>query len=714
MDGAVCNDLKTEAGEKSSVFDKVRFNLGLLTLLRAHPWLTVSLMTLFCLFIEQKHKVVIDTTVNATGISGEIAYVKGIGAIAVAALCLMALYAFLSSTELKRSRKYLYMSTGVAVAFLLLRVAFALQDNWFYYVSLLFSALFIALFAYLEVNDVKASVFLACAVLCSLPVLGLSRYFYFSIALFSAVYLFYDNFGIGILRRAAVPVSVLSAAAVGYYLYTTGENLTTGIVYAVLVCCVGAFAVAAVTGKLSADFAVGLMLVAGFAIRLGYDLSIALPQNQHDVFPLNSDYPRHNSYIWHIFENLSLPTEKVYNAGLSQYYHPPLHHFVSALWMRFQTTLGFDPYVAYENVQYLTLFCSAAMVIAADKLFELFDMKGAVRLSLVAVIAFHPTMFIFAGSINNDPLATLLLFLAVLYTVRWYKEQTVANTLGLALTIGGAMLTKLSGAVVAIGTAYVMLCRLFERKNGFVANFKRLWKRFVLFGAVCFPLGLWWPIRCKLLFGMPLGYVPSMSTSNDQYLQGYSLIERITGIGSIDLGNVYPTIGRTLYDGTVGADYDYGILPYAVKSSLFGEYFWKTGVNPTQNILAQVMFYCAVVLIVISLAGLFCGLYATLLKGRDGRLSENGFLKACDKVPFRFLLIYFAALFGSYAMFCIKYPFTCTMDFRYIVPTLLIGAVGTGVLLRGKGEVKRWLRAVNCAVTVVFCTVASVFFILSY
>lgn len=39
------------------------------------------------------------------------------------------------------------------------------------------------------------------------------------------------------------------------------------------------------------------------------------------------------------------------------------------------------------------------------------------------------------------------------------------------------------------------------------------------------------------------------------------------------------------------------------------------------------------------------------------------------------LICFWLVLMGSYINFNIQYPFGCTMDFRYVVPTALIGAV---------------------------------------
>lgn len=524
------------------------------------------------------------------------------------------------------------------------------------------------------------------------------------------------------IKRIFTFLAVMGTAAVINLISVKADNMASGAVLCGLALAFGGIAVSALTRGVKTEHLVGAVFILGFALRLGYVLDVQLPENQHDVFPLsyNDAYPRHNSYIWHIYNNWSLPTEGVYNAGLSQYYHPPLHHALSALWMRFQILFGIDAFAAYENIQYLTLFYSAAMMVAADKLFCEFKLKGALRVALTALIAFHPTFYILAGSINNDSLCVLFTFLAVLYTVRWYKNPSVVNTVGLALSIGSAMLAKLSGAVVAIGTAYVMLAKLLDYRTGIKDNFKRLWKRFLLFGVICFPLGLWWPVRCKVLYGMPLGYVPSMSTvDNPQYFGNRGFWDRLFGMENFYLSNPYPNIGLTTAEGLEPLTkndgyYDYSIAPYAVKSSLFGEYFNKLGVTSFQTVLSYIMIISALVLIAYSLVGMVRVFLVSYRTDRNGYLKANRYLESGEEQPFRFTVFFYGALIGSYVLFCIRYPFTCTMDFRYIVPALLLGTLFSGVFLKGAGKLTRALRIVYIGASGIFCLSSALFYYLSF
>ena len=676
-------------------------SLTLSSRISKYPLVATALACLLCLCFEQKHQA---SRYTMAGINGQFGFVSVLPAVVLTALTLSVFIGFLRESNEGKAKTALYIGGGFAAAFLCWRGLLLLSEIWFDLCMLLMGVAAIALCLYFYIKKR----FLSTA-LCAVAVLALCLAFGFGIlicvigALVFALTILSDT-EISLIRRCvATAVMALTAVTVPM-VYSEAAEAAGGVFSAGVLLCVGGCLVALIRGRDRVTSIIALMFGLGLVMRLGYVFDVALPSNQHDVFSVfTPEYPRHNTYIMHIYNNWSLPTENVYNAGLSQYYHPPLYHFIAALWMKAQTLCGIELYAAYENIQYFTMFCSAAMMTVAYKLFCEFKLKGVALCTAFAVIAFHPTFYIFAGSVNNDPLTTLFIFLAILYTVRWYKTPSYKNTLLLAVSIGGAMMTKLSGAMVAVGTAYVMLAKLFDTKTGgFFENLKSLWKRFLAFGAVCFPMGLWWPIRCYVLYGMPLGYVPALSVNNVQYLGEYSIFERLTGIGSLSFSNMYPNVGGTTVDGGFltgdnSGFFDYGIGPYIVKSSLFGEYFMKTKVGGFQNLLAYVMVFSAIALIGISLYAIIkCTISA------DGKY----------KVPIRFMAVYYLVLLGSYILFCFGYPHTCTMDFRYIVPTLLIGAVFTGIYLNTEG--KRVIKTTTLALTVLFSLSSGVFYLLSY
>ena len=134
-------------------------------------------------------------------------------------------------------------------------------------------------------------------------------------------------------------------------------------------------------------------------------------------------------------------------------------------------------------------------------------------MAAMAVVAFHPSFIILAGSVNNDMLSVLFSLLSVLAAVRWYREPTLPRILCVALAVGLGMMTKLSVAMVAPAIAVLFAVKFFQSRA-----FKRLIGQFAAFAAVCCPLGLWWGVRNLIRTDTPLTYVPDIGKSNIQYL----------------------------------------------------------------------------------------------------------------------------------------------------------------------------------------------------
>lgn len=672
-----------------------------------HPYIATVLLCLFSLLFTQVYQV---SKYTLSGTNGDFVLILQVPLLVLCAVFVYAVGAAVKARVNGRALRMLCVAGAIGVSLLAFYLTKGLDGDIPTGLSAALVIVSLILGSFLLLIGERAAALLSLAAgLCVSIGFGASYVFLFFAVVIYCLYILADR-SIHSLAALCIPLTaaatVLSLAVIDAPM---GRLFVAGAVISL-----GAYVTAKFRKGNKIPPVILLMFGLGLMMRFCYVVSIYLPQNQHDVFSFFTDYPRHSTYIKYIYENWSLPnitegfnTDGEFYIGLSQYYHPPLHHFLAAVWMKLQTLCGVTLYAAYENVQYLTMTYSALMMVVGYKLFKEFKLKGAALYTAFAVLAFHPTFYIFAGSVNNDPLTTLFLFLAMLYTVRWYRNKSYKNTIMLALAIGLGMLTKLSGAMIAFGTGFVFLFALFtESTGGFVANFKALWRKFAVFAAICFPLGLWWPFHCKIKYGMPIGFVPALGKGNEMYLGGYTLWERLTGAGEWHISNIYPNVGATAADGGAGKFFDYGIAPYIVKSSLFGEYFNKTNVGTIQNVFGYIMFFSAAALILISLAGLVVGLKT--IKKKDGIIEND------NRLPFTFLIVYYAFLVGSYVVFCFSYPHTCTMDFRYIVPTLLIGAVWSGLLINGK---QRWVipvKVLQITATVLFSVSSIVFYFISY
>ena len=400
-----------------------------------------------------------------------------------------------------------------------------------------------------------------------------------------------------------------------------------------------------------------IIIFASFAIQLGYILETSVVDHvrQHDVGWFEENGIGHAGYIEYFLATLRLPSadvliEKASGSGISQLYHPPLHHFLAALWMRAQMMVAIPFWNAVEGIQFLTMFYSTACVIVAKRILEEAGLEKQSLAFAVALVAFCPVFIIFSGSINNDVLSVLFTLSAMLATIKWMKSDKLVHLLQIALFIGLGMSTKASAGIIAVPVALVMLVKIIKTKEKI-----KMAGQYTLFGAVVFPLGLWWTVRNYML--LKAGpYIPRLSDTNSQYVGFRSLLERYTP---------FVGIGRTPYV-RFGGEFEYNVWSGLFKSSAFGEFAMFVYSDWAAK-FAGVLFATTVL---ICITAFFAMLYSCFFK--------KNFLKP-EKA---FMAATYIAVLASYLFFCYQFPHTCSMNIRYASPLIIIGAFFLGALIQ--------------------------------
>ena len=362
---------------------------------------------------------------------------------------------------------------------------------------------------------------------------------------------------------------------------------------------------------------------------------------------------------------------------------------MAAVWVKVFQWFGVtDQAQLAETLQFLTCFYSCAMLAVVYRIFDENPFgRRAVPLAY-ALVCLHPTFYLLAGSLNNDCLMVLLFFTAVLYTLRWYRDPSLKNSLTLAVAIGCCMMAKVSGAMIAPVTAMVFVWKLA------VLGRERKWRllrgilaKLAAFGAVCIPLGLWYPVRNLILFGQPLGYVAPIGEDAAIYCGNEALADRFVPLLS-------PDWTKSLYCDPFE---DYNIFAYATKCSVFGE----TALSGI-GVAAATLLVCAFILI----TGALTAMVYVLARGRSERTT----------LFFWVMAAVMATQVGLFLYSNVKYPYGCTMDFRYLATGVLPGAVFLGAagqrLWRSKREVPQYLAVVLSCVVFLFC-VSGVFLYLT-
>lgn len=299
------------------------------------------------------------------------------------------------------------------------------------------------------------------------------------------------------------------------------------------------------------------------------------------------------------------------------------------------------------------------------RLFRELGLKGKGLLFAFVLIAFHPTFIVMGGSINNDMLVNTFMLGTLLWAVRWYKAPSCRTILPLAVCIGLGMSTKLSAALLAVPVAALFLAKLLSREGRSALG--SYFKQFLAFGALCFPLGLFWTVRNFLTGGISPGAVPNLGEDSYQYVGFHSLWERFTDFSFYQFEQLYSAFGEYF-----GAEYlEFNPWIGLFKTAVFGEYTFR-GINETVDFAAPILFTVNLLLMLAGAAAILW--YCIRAKGIRNKIIA--LFLGCSA-----LLTLF-----SYLQFCISYPHTCTMNIRYAVMLIPIGTAALGVFSEPLGK----------------------------
>ena len=388
-------------------------------------------------------------------------------------------------------------------------------------------------------------------------------------------------------------------------------------------------------GKLNVKKMIMMVMIISFCVKLAYAVSTPYNYHQHDVESLGSS--GHLQYIYNLAFSDMLP-----DTNMWQFSHPPLHHFLAALVVKLGNAFHFGFDRCMECVQYLTVFYSFVTSVWFYKILRFIGIRGRALLFSVMLFCLHPTFTILAGSINNDILTIMLCTGAVYYLLKWYQNPTFLYAGILGLLSGLAMMSKFSASIVVAIIGVSVLVKIIKEQN-----FKLFWQ-IPLFLIICLPLGLWYQIRNMQLFSQPLGYVAPLDKSSGLYTGNSSIISRF----------ILPPL-KEAFSTFCDPWEDVNIITYTIKSSLFGEYaFENTGI--------------AIILIVLNIVMIGFTIYSVIK-----------LLKTKNAVNFGTKLILMLNFFTQIAFFVyfnLAYPFGCTMDFRYLVLTLVSGIATLAII----------------------------------
>lgn len=413
--------------------------------------------------------------------------------------------------------------------------------------------------------------------------------------------------------------------------------------------------------KITARDIVLLIMVLSFWTRLTVVLYTPVVHPfQHDMAYFTEDrfYGTHDTYILYTLKNWKLPDVDV--RDYAQFYQPPLHYFLAALVVKINSWIFPSQAENYEVIKIIPLFCSTASGLLIYKMIRYFRISGPGVVFTMCLSMFLPEFLMLSASVNNDAVSVFFSFLAFYYALLWYRSPKMRYILLTGAGIGLSMMGKLSGGLIAVPVALIFLVKLCYQLNEKARSTEEscgreniklphLIGQFLAFAGLTFPLGLWFPLRNLIRWGVPIGYVNTFNMTAQDDVSGYSVLERVL----LPAKGLSAQVPFVLFNED---DKEHQIFLALCKTCLFDEkmfqqdsFFMTTG---------SVMLLLFGIIAVISVVCLIVFLVVDIRRG-----------------TYRYEALAMMTLFltemTSYVIFCLKYKAVSSMNMRYVVPVVI-------------------------------------------
>lgn len=425
-----------------------------------------------------------------------------------------------------------------------------------------------------------------------------------------------------------------------------------------------------ISKKMTWKKAIILLLFAGVIMRIGYGLyTDNITTRQHDVWR-DETYTGHYGITMYIYYNWKTPFPLIidgqYDLSASyQLYHPKFSHWTFALFMHFNSLfMGQNDFVLYQANRILTTFLSIMGLYLCYRLINETKLSEPAKFIALAIITFCPMFYRLAGMSNNDPFVIFFMIMAIYFTFRWMKNHSIFNIVFIAIAIGLAMSSKLSGALISVLTALIFLYVLIRciMKKDTSIKISKLILQFAIFAGIVFPLGLFWPLYAFINYGQPFLYVwtslsPSIGVpANVTWFNKY---------GYFDFYMYFHHPFIVLWKNSKDLPQDYNIYDTMLKSSLFGEFSYDSRLSALAYIMLSLNLLFGIIF-VLSFVYLLSQYF--VYKHHDHQKKEkHNYIS--DEILFMGIL--FILFFLNYLFFTMKNPYICSYDFRYIVPIVI-------------------------------------------
>ncbi len=426
------------------------------------------------------------------------------------------------------------------------------------------------------------------------------------------------------------------------------------------------------------------VMAAGVLLRLIYIIFSTIYDRQYDIGMIDLDAGHtvtggHLAYIQYIYHN-GLPDFDP--TTVYQFHHPPLHHFICATWMKLCSLFIKNTDVLEESIQIIPFICSLLTLWVVYKTVCRMELGDKAKCIVMTVFAFHPSLVMFSGSVNNDCMAFLFTVLIVYFTVDWSRSGSWYSIMALALCIGLGMLVKQNVAEMAFPVAAVFVY-VFVKNVACREKRMRLLGQFTAFGLVSVPIGMSFYIRNLVKFNMSMFWVYELPKDSWQYVGNIPVVNRF-------LWPVPAELLDNLRQFKLGCGYN--VWMQIIRTSVLGE--WDMA-NVGRMIKVLAVFLMLIGALLAFMA--FCAFVMVFVRG--------GIRKQIGTPDCLVFTVGYAVNMLCYFLFVYNYPQECSMNFRYIVITILFPAVALGMWWQeSKNKWKRGIVLLTLALFAVCST----------
>lgn len=474
-------------------------------------------------------------------------------------------------------------------------------------------------------------------------------------------------------------------------------------------------------GRKEIDDYLLFFLIEAFLVHLMYMLYTDGGIRQHDVWTGSECYG-HEGYAYSFYENESLPNHHNTVDTAYQFYHPPFNAFIQGNFMRlfekicWNYSLIADEATLYKSCQILSVFYTSISTLFLVKIIKLTNLSKKHKILACMFAVFYPNLIVESAELNNDNLSLIFQLMALYYFFRWYLEgHKYRDILPCALFVGLSMAAKMSAASICLGMAIGFLIEfvrsIYHKKDSI--SFSQILVQYFIFLIICAPIGLWYQVYAHVVLGFPYNYVfDSLNSALFNGSRSWVLTHKPNDIDYYDLNNsgilyentmlnyvvrfilpFYPPDFKEYVGFASSWDY-YSIQTFALKSSIFGEYSYDPYISEGFAFVAYLFLEALYLMTLIYL------IYS-LFNFRKNKMGKDG----------KMMLILGAGLMFMLGYLCYKMPYGCSMDFRYIMPFVVVAGFLFGKCLNIMDDRK---TKFNTVYSKIFLTSGCLFLISSF